>query len=161
MMRALLLLGLLGIEACEDEKTEYEAFSSHEDDVHVKVGSADLLEDASTEILSNTGANLVGEATVSPGGGPIGTEHMLTATVSEENQYIVDRVSVEISSPHRPEREVDLVRDSEDRGLFVLDLVSVGEEGESRTDIFTFKFWDVVDDDDEGPSVQDSSSDER
>ena len=161
MMRALLLLGLLGIEACEDEKTEYEPFSSHEDSVNVKVGSADLLDGESTEVLSNTGANVVGEAMVSPGGGPIGTEHMLTATVSQENQYIVDRVSVEITSPHRPDRELDLVRDSEDRELFVLDLVSVGEDGESRTDIFTFKFWDIVGDDDEGPGVQDTSSDER
>jgi hypothetical protein len=160
-MKALLLLGLLGIKACEDDKLEYAAFSSHDDVVHVKVGAGYLLEDVSTEILSNTGINVVGEAMVSPGGGPIGTEHMLTATVSEENQYIVDRVSVEISSPHRPERELDLVRDSEDRGLFVLDLVSVGEEGESRTDIFNFKFWDVVDDDDEGPGVQDTSSDEK
>jgi len=151
----------MGIEACEDEKTEYEPYSSHDDAVHVKVGDAELLEDVSTEVLSNTGANVVGEATVSPGGGPIGTEHVLTASVTVENRYIVDRVSVEITSPHRPERELDLVRDSEDRGLFVLDLVSVGEEGESRTDIFTFKFWDVVEDDDEGPDVQDTSSDER
>jgi len=158
-MKALLLFFLLGIDACTDsDQEEYEPFSSHSDEIVVKVGVNDLLEAKLTDISSNTGANVVGEAMVTPGGGPFGTEHTVTVEVSEENRYIVDRVSVEIYSPDRPERELEMVRDSEDRALFLLDLVSVGEEGESRTDIFTFKLWDLVGDDDEGPDVEDTAS---
>ena len=68
--------------ACKSDKTDtYVQFNEHGDSVTVSVGAADLLPSVGTELKSSTGAVIVGEASVDPGGGPIGTEHVATVEV--------------------------------------------------------------------------------
>ncbi|MEE2749927.1 MAG: hypothetical protein VX519_00735 [Myxococcota bacterium] len=160
MTRAVLgsLFFLLACPA--DENDGYEAFGSQDDAVHVRVGVSEVQPDESTELHSNTGEHVVGEGWVSPGGGPSGTEHQVSVRLTEDASYVVDRVSLNLYSPGRSERELDMVRDQLDRSLFLLDLVSVGEEdGLSRTDVFTFKLWDLADDEDPALSSDTSTED--
>ena len=149
MPRAVFVSVFFLLACSADESDGYEAFGNQEDHVNVRVGVSDLVDDVSTELHSNTEAHVVGEGWVSPGGGPSGTEHHVFVRLSDEASYIVDRVSLNLYSPGRSERDLEMVRDQLDRNLFLLDLVSVGEEsGLSRTDVFTFNLWDLENDED-------------
>ena len=53
----------------------------------------------------------------------------------------MDRVSVRTSSGERGEDEYDLVQDSAGDGFWLLQIESVGEEGEQRTDTFELRLW--------------------
>ena len=151
------LLLLLGCQADTDDG--YVAFGAQDDLVNVRVGVSDLMDDAFTDLHSNTDAHILGEGRVSPGGGPGGTEHHVTVRLTEEASYIVDRVTLNLYSPGRSERELEMVRDHLERELFSLDLISVVEEGSSRTDVFTFKLWDLEDDEDPAISSDTATED--
>lgn len=152
---ALLALSLL---ACnnKDEEVVYEQWNATDDTLDVAVGAA-LGDPVSIDLHSSTGAVVVGTATVDPGSGPVGTEHTLTVIVADEYANIVDRASVRTASGDRGEDEYDLVADSAAEGYFVLELVSVGEEGEQRTDTLTFRLWDIEGDDDGEGDTSDAS----
>jgi hypothetical protein len=100
---------------------------------------------------------VIGSATVSPGGGPIGTTHDLVVVIDDAYEDKVDRVSVRIDAGDRGEDEYDLDRDSADEGYYKLSMVSVGEEGEVREDRFTIKVWDEDGDADGDTGGEDTS----
>lgn len=147
--RAALPALLVLLFACnnKDEEVVYDQWNATDDSVDVAVGAA--VGDALTvDLHSSTGAVVVGSATVDPGSGPVGTEHTITVIVADDYANVVDRASVRTASPDRGEDEYDLEADSADEGIYVLTLVSVGDEGEQRTDTLTFRLWDIEGDDD-------------
>jgi len=145
----LLALALPALSACGgDEEVAYEQFNSRDDTVEIQVGVEEELDDLLIDLHSNTGEVIVGEADVSPGGGPSGTIHEIVVRVDDAFEEIVDRVSVRTSSGARGDDEYDLEPDFADEGFYKLELQSVADEGEVRTDTLTIRLWDVVDDTD-------------
>ena len=133
--------------ACdEDATTEWQQYNADNDAITVVVGTAELLPMVSTTLDSSTGEVPVGTASVDPGGGPIGTVHVVKVEVLDEYADDIDRVSVRTSSAERDEDEYDLDADSTGEGIYKVEIISVGETGESRDDTFTFRLWSEVED---------------
>jgi hypothetical protein len=136
------MLTVLLALACTDEAdTVWVAYNGGSDSVEVDVGSPELLDPVSVVLTSTTGALEIGLGTVSPGGGPIGTVHTVTAQVYEEYAEEVGRVSIRTSSGDRGEDEYDLERDSAGEGYWSFELQSVGDSDERRTDVLTFRLY--------------------
>lgn len=143
------VLGSLALGACdEDDETSYVQFNADDDALSIDVGAAELGEPTTIDLHSTTGEVVIGTASVDPSAGPIGTEHTLIVQISDNYENLVDRVSVRTDSGDRGEDEYDFISDSADEGLYKRILVSVGAEGEQRTDTLTIRVWDVEDDDD-------------
>lgn len=150
------LLLLLG--ACDTEEEEtYVQFNADDDTLSVDVGAAELGESSSIDLHSTTGEVVIGTATIDPSAGPIGTEHALVVVISDNYEHLVDRVSVRTDSGERGEDEYDLLGDSADEGYYKLIIVSVGAEGEQRTDTLTILAWDVEDDEDGEAGTEDTA----
>lgn len=145
---------LLFLAACEQaEETTWEQFNAEDDTVAVSVGTAcdpAPCADVTADLTSSTGSQVIGTASVSPGGGPIGTEHRISLVVLDEYEAEVGRASVRTSSGSRGDDEYDLDQDSADEGTWVFSLQSVGDEGEVRDDTFTFRLWKEVPVEDSG-----------
>jgi hypothetical protein len=135
-------LPLLTAADCQDE-VEYERFNASDDALSVVIG-AEALDAELVELHSTTGANRVGEAGIEPGGGPAGTIHLVSVHVDADYADRVDRVSIEMDSGDLGTRTFDLVQDSADEGLYLLEIQSVGDDGESRTDTLNVQLWDQV-----------------
>jgi hypothetical protein len=150
-MRCVCLLVLVAASACKkDDEATYTQFNLEDENIEVDVGAAKT-EPARTIVLhSSTGEVTVGSAKIDPGGGPIGTEHVIVVIVEDAYENVVDRVSVRTESEERGEDEYDLDPDSADEGFYKMTLVSVGKPGEVRTDTFTIRLWDEDDDEDSG-----------
>ncbi len=140
------LLAVLALVACkQDDEVRYVQFNAPDDQVTVEVGVDEELDPVGTDLHSSTGEVVVGSAQVSPGGGPVGTEHEVLVIVDDDWQDVVDRASVRVDSGDRGVDEYDLEQDSADEGYYKLSLVSVGDEGEVRSDVFTFRLWEASD----------------
>ncbi len=138
-------LGLLALLACnKEEEISYEQFNADDDILTIEVGIEELLEATSIDLMSNTNEVVVGSATVTPGGGPAGTEHEIVVEVLDEYEDIVDRVSVRTDSADRGVDEYDLEADYADEGIYKIELQSVAGDGEVRSDTFTIRLWDAV-----------------
>lgn len=146
---------LLG--AC-DSTTDpvWEQFNASTDQVVVEVGVAEAGPLVTATLHSSSGEVEVGAATVDPGSGPIGTEHRVEVQVQSDWEDVVQRVTLRTASGSRGEDEYEMDPDSADEGLYVTTLVSVGDEGEQRSDTFTFRLWEDVADESEGGDAQDS-----
>ena len=127
--------------SCTETEAEWVQYNADSDSLDVQVGVADIQDASSVSLYSSTGLVEVGIATISPGGGPIGTEHSISVEISDEYANDVDRVSVRTDTEDRGEDEYDLESDSAGEGLYATTLVSVGDEGEVRTDTLTFRLW--------------------
>jgi len=136
-----LLLALLFMACNGKDEVEYTQFNVDDDEVTIQVGVSDLLDPVNTVIRSTTGEVEIGSGEVSPGGGPIGTDHEVVIIVFDDYQDQVDRVSVRTSSPGRGEDEYDLIQDSADEGYYKLTITSAGEPDETRDDTLTFRLW--------------------
>jgi hypothetical protein len=145
MIQSLFILAACDVES-EDE---YERFNSMDDAVTISVGVEEPLAPIELELMSSTNEVGVGVVSIDPGGGPIGTEHLVRIEVYSEYAHRVDRASVEIHSDQRGVRGEDLIADSAAEGVFRLSLVSYGEDGEIRDDTFQIQLWDVINDDDQ------------
>ena len=145
------LLALVAASGCKkDDEATYTQFNAENENLEIDVGAVKK-EPAETIVLySSTKLVTVGTASVDPGGGPIGTEHVIVVIVEDAYENVVDRVSVRTESPERGEDEYDMDPDSADEGFYKLTLVSVGEPDEVRTDTFTIRLWDEDDDEDSG-----------
>lgn len=126
---------------CEEEEVEYSQFNGTSDIIEVSVGVDEEQPSTEIDLLSSTGQVIVGTATITPGGGPIGTRHMLVVNVDDQWEARVSRAIVTTDSGDRGTEEFRLERDSADAGYHQIDIVSVGEEGETRTDILTIKLY--------------------
>jgi len=136
-----LACGLMGYSCDEEAEPNWVQFNGSEDSVLVEVGTSEELDAVSCELTSSVTGLVVGSATVTPGGGPIGTEHTILVVVEDEWENDVGRVSVRTSSGDRGNDEYELEPDPADEGYYGLHIVSVGEEGEQRTDELTFRLW--------------------
>ena len=138
------MIGLFGVIffACdESEEENYNLFNAASDSFEVSVGIAEETEAQVIELHSSTGQVIVGSATLTPGGGPIGTEHQLIVEVENTWETEVSRAVLIINSGARGEKEYILNRDSADAGYHQVDIQSVGEVDETRTDIFTIQLY--------------------
>jgi len=129
----MLLLGTFGYNG--DTETTWVRFNAPDDEVDVQVGG-DLLDPVTIDLWSTTGAVLVGDASVDPGGGPVGTDHGVAVNVLDDWEEVVGRVTVTTRTDDRGEEEHVLRQDSADHGYWHVVLTSVGTEGEQRTDVF-------------------------
>jgi hypothetical protein len=151
---SIVLLTLLG--CAEEDVVEYEQLNSSEDALEIQVGLQEESAALTLDLNSNTGAFVVGTATIEPGGGPVGTLHTLTVLITDEDlANKVDLVSVITSAQGRSDEEFDLVADSADETFFRTELVSVGGDEEQRTDLLYVRVLDVVGDND-GTSTTDT-----
>lgn len=143
---------LLALFACTEEDTvTYTAYNDDADSVVVEVGvetryttgddGVTVEESVSTALTSSTGTLEVGTATVTPSAGPIGTTHTLLVEVGADYSADVDKVTVVTDSGDRGLDEYDLEKDSAGDGVWVLEIESMGAEGEVREDTLTFRLY--------------------
>ena len=83
----------------------------------------------------------VGQASISPCGGPIDTEHEIVVKVNSTYSHEISKVTAVLESGQRGEDEYTLTPDSADEGLYKVTLISVGSEGEQRDDLLSIKLW--------------------
>jgi hypothetical protein len=133
--------GLLGYDCQQDVEPNWVQFNSSEDTITIEVGSEQELEPVGCDLTSSVTGLVVGSAEVTPGGGPIGTEHTLLVIVGDDWENDVGRVTVRTDSGDRGTDEYELEPDPADEGYYGLTIVSVGEEGEQRSDTLTFRLW--------------------
>ncbi|MEL6341576.1 MAG: hypothetical protein AAFV53_00485 [Myxococcota bacterium] len=140
------LLSLLALGGCTPETVEeYERFNNVDDPtLSIEVGAAALMDPSTIELTSSTGQVVVGQATVDPSGGPVGTEHTLSVEVFDDYEDAVQRVQVRTASPDRGNDTYSLQGDSADEGFWQLTLVSQGAEDEVRTDTFEVVLQQLV-----------------
>lgn len=149
------VLCLLGLLACEeDPTTTYAQYNATDNSLTVTVGSScepAPCADAFAELTSSSGEVDIGDATVSPGGGPIGTVHLVKVVVDDAYESEVDEAHVRIDSGEtRGTDEYELLPDSADEGLWTLEVTSVGEFGDQREDTFTFRLYEAISSEDTG-----------
>jgi len=132
---------LLGLGCGEETEENYTQFNATTDTLTVSI--APDADDTTTqiELRSSTGQVVVGTAVLTPGGGPVGTEHQLVVEVADTWQGQVEEVVISLDSGERGIDEFLLKRDSADPGYHQIDLISVGEEDEVREDIITVQLF--------------------
>lgn len=136
---------LVGLAACSKEvETEWVQFNAPDDLVSVEVGASEEGEAVSADLHSTSGSVVIGSGAVSPGSGPIGTEHEVTIVLDDEYEAIVTRATVRLDAGERGVDEYEMDQDSADHGRWWVVLTSVGEDGETRTDTVTFRVWEEV-----------------
>lgn len=143
---------LLSISAfdCAGGGMDLVRFNNESDEIRVEVTtSSDTGDSVTADLMSTTGAIVVGVVTVEPGSGPVGTLHTVTIDIDDEYEDIVVRASLSIDAGVRGLDDFLLTRDSADDGLWRLELESSGVEGEERTDVFAVELFEV----DDGTSV--------
>ncbi len=112
------------------------------DDVAALDGAADTDSDIGCICLSSSlRANDVGTATVDPTYGPVGTRHMVRVEVLDAFEDIVQRVTV-YTTGQRGDEEIELRQDSADPGSWAVELESLGETDESRTDRLELRLYE-------------------
>jgi len=145
VFRAVAAALLVSAIDCSPGAVEWGRFNASTDELQVGLISDGPQGPAVDTVLhSTTGAVDVGTANVDPGTGPLGTRHLVSVHVADEWMDVVDRVSVWIDAGPRGREEFELVRDSADHGYWQLEVESSGEPGESRTDTFSVRLWQVV-----------------
>ncbi len=132
---------LFGLGCGEESDSELEQFNAESDAFTVNIGPNVATDPQEIELRSSTGQVVIGTASLSPGGGPVGTEHLLVVEVADTWQGQVEEVILVVDSGERGTEEFTLKRDSADPGYHQLDIVSVGEEGETREDTFTVQLF--------------------
>ena len=127
--------------ACEEQVEDSSQFNASGETLSVSVGVDEVLPGIECTLHSTTGLIEIGTASISPGGGPIGTEHEIQVEVFDDWENSVSSVMVKTESGSRGSLEYMLIPDSADPGLYMLTLESVGDIGEIREDVFTFNLW--------------------
>ncbi len=132
---------LLGSACNGSDEIEWIQFNAEDDTVTIQVGVDEVQDTVSTVLHSTSGQVEVGVASVDPGGGPIGTEHFVVVEVYDDYEDTVGRATVRTDSGDRGEDEYEMDPDSADEGIYTTTLISVGDDGEHRSDILTFRLW--------------------
>lgn len=136
---------LATVAGCNNEdEVVLRQFNNATDAIQVEITVGPVGPATVVDLTSNTGAVIIGSATVEPGSGPVGTNHLLLIEVADEWQ---DRIEVaQITSiGERGTEEYDLRQDAADPGFFDLTLTSLGDEGEARTDTWSVTLWEPID----------------
>lgn len=148
-MGTLLPTLLLALAGCQDtaEEFPYEQFNADDQELTVCVGSASGCAPVTDlALLSTNGSTEVGSATVDPGEGPVGTIHRFEVTVDADWIDTVTLVQVAMGGD-RGDQTYDLRQDSADHGNWVVEVQSLGEPDEQRTDTATILLWEDSPDD--------------
>ena len=140
----------LAVAACDlgGDSAGWVRYGAEDQSVTVFVGPEADATPVSVELLSTTETVVVGTATVSPGGGPVGTQHDVVIELSDEYESDVARVTLTTSGDRGSQKHV-LVQDSADEGLWKLPITSLGSPDEVREDNFTVDLWRSANDDEE------------
>ncbi|TVQ90069.1 MAG: hypothetical protein EA397_14035 [Deltaproteobacteria bacterium] len=146
-------LGLMGCDS--DDTIALKRFNNPDDRLTLRVTASEELGDPlEIPLRSNTGAIVVGEAEVSPGSGPVGTDHQVLIWVEPDYKDAVIRARV-VTVGERGEQVHNLVRDSAEPSLWELKLRSYGEVGEEREDTFRVELWRAADVDEDADFEED------
>ena len=139
----MLIVGLLSfLLGCDTSaEIEFALFNSANDILNIPVGVEEPLPTIEQELFSTTGAVSIGNITVEPGGGPIGTKHTIIVLVDDDFEQKISRATLKLSSDERGEESYTMNIDSADEGLYMLELISVGSEGEQREDQLQVLLW--------------------
>ncbi len=132
---------LFGIGCGEESETDLDLFNATTDTFEVSIATDADTTPQEIELHSSTGQVIIGTAVLTPGGGPVGTEHQLVVEVADTWQGQVEEVIVTVDSGDRGTEEFTLKRDSADPGYHQIDIISVGEDAEIRTDVFTVQLF--------------------
>lgn len=132
---------LLGLGCGEETEENFTQFNATTDTLTVSIAPDAVETPTEIELRSSTGQVIVGTALLTPGGGPVGTEHQLVVEVSDTWQGQVEEVVISVDSGDRGVEEFTLKRDSADPGYHQIDIISVGDEGEIREDIVTIQLF--------------------
>lgn len=151
--------------ACGSEDVVPELFNAEDQDLTVLVQpdcTDDELAPAIITLVSNVAGRRIGEAEVSPGCGPVGSQHELTVEVFNDWEELVDEARV-ISIPEsvsdldgdgnneaRDRATYSLERDSADIGLFAITLESLGARDETREDRWRVRILTFPEETDDG-----------
>lgn len=154
---------LFALMACDStSETTYDRFNADDNAVTVSVGTdtvyetdetgAAVLDDSGEPVpvsvsclLTSTADEVeLGTGSVTPSAGPVGTLHTVWVELNEDYASDVDKVQVTTSSGDRGEDTYSLDADSAGDGVWVMELVSYGEEGEVREDTLTFSLFEAV-----------------
>lgn len=155
-----LLPALLLLSACDEgEELVWAQFNAAGDTMDVVVGAPEEGEPVTIDIHSSTGRYVIGQATLTPGSGPIGTQHELLVQVGTQfdpgladgvdaGEPLVERVkrvSARVDSGDLGVQSWDLTRDTAVRGTWVLELLSMGDpDAAPRTDTLTVFLWEAL-----------------
>jgi hypothetical protein len=132
----------LGCE--QDEGPVWVRFNSSDDVIPLDVTVDDVpAEAASYDLRSTTGATIVGTVELSPSSGPVGTQHRILVSLDPVYEERVQRVDFMADSGSRGSLRFSMGQDSADLFKWVLDLTSMGVEGETRTDTLSFELFEV------------------
>lgn len=138
----LLALSLGGGNCQKDDNSaefDWVQFSSDDDHVEVPITRLETVSPAIVlDLTSSTGTVVIGTATIDPGSAMVGDTLRVTVDIDDDYMKQVDRLDLEIDSGERGVTTLDLLQDSADDSLWVLDLTAYGRDGESRTDDFRF-----------------------
>jgi hypothetical protein len=143
------------VAGCNGDEITWVQFNAAEQFLEVEVLPVGETtgEPVSLPLLSNLGRTEVGIASVDPGSGPVGTEHLVTVDVYDAFEAKVLRVSVifaaepvsdldgDGNNDSRSENEDDLYQDFADLGAWARTFKSLGADDEQRTDVVTFFLW--------------------
>ena len=138
-----LAFALLFAPGCTgEEEVVWYRFNAEDDTLEVRVTTGEVDEEPVTiDLMSTTGAVVVGTASVTPSAAPAGTDHEVLVQVAEDYAEEVGRATVEADAGDRGIEDYELRQDSADHGSWVVTLASVGSEDEERTDRFTIGLW--------------------
>ena len=142
-----LVLGALLGGCNEEDPISYSLFNCEEDSTFVHVGETEILSGDACDggdllqLRSSSCEVSVGQASISPCGGPIDTEHEIVVKVNSTSSHEISKVTAVLESGQRGEDEYTLTPDSADEGLYKVTLISVGSEGEQRDDLLRIKLW--------------------
>ena len=143
-MKAIASIGLILLVGCDPNAgEEWRRFNNESDVLNLEIQDQ-IGPDLTIDITSNTGAVVVGTGTLSPGSGPVGTQHVLLIEVANEWEERIGRASI-TSIGKRGVEEYDMRQDAADPGIFDLTLVSLGAKDETRTDQWLINLWEPID----------------
>lgn len=131
--------------ACNNgDEVVWRQFNNAADTIQVEVAPGEPGDSVAADLTSNTGAVIIGTIGVTPGRGPVGTNHLLLLEVDDEWEDRIRRATI-TSFGERGEEQYELLQDAADPGIFDLTLTSLGVEGESRIDEWTITLWEPID----------------
>lgn len=134
---------LLSLAGCKSEEDDFPFIRFNADDDHLVVcvgDGAGCTPVGTTDLLSTNGSTVVGTATVDPESGPVGTVHRIEIDVDDEWSEIVQLAQVELDGD-RGTQSWDMQQDSADHGNWVIEVESLGDDGESREDRVDVLLW--------------------
>jgi hypothetical protein len=105
---------LLGLGCGEETEEDFTQFNSTTDTLTVSVTPDAVESTTEVDLRSSTGQIIIGTAILTPGGGPVGTEHQLVVEVANTWQGQVEEVVISIDSGERGIEEFTLKRDQKE-----------------------------------------------